>query len=170
MELVKTRAYGAGGVDGVPASGDVAKDSLSARNALTQALSVLQRLFAPHMPFCTDEVWSWWHDTSVHRAAWPSRVEVDASGSDTSDADNTSNAEFFLATVGSVLSEIRRCKTEAKVSQRAVVSHVVVACDDARAAAITQARVDLVNAGNVADFAITTGDSLAVTVTLAPAS
>jgi hypothetical protein len=50
------------------------------------------------------------------------------------------------------------------------VSHVVVACDDARAAAITQARVDLVNAGNVADFAITTGDSLAVTVTLAPAS
>ena len=170
VELVKTRAYGAGGVDGIPASGDVAKDSLSARNALTQALSVLQRLFAPHMPFCTDEVWSWWHDTSVHRAAWPSRVEVDASGSDTSDADNTSHAEFFLATVGSVLSEIRRCKTEAKVSQRAVVSHVVVACDDARAAAITQARVDLINAGNVADFAITTGDSLAVTVTLAPAS
>ena len=72
--------------------------------------------------------------------------------------------------MGNVLSEIRRCKTEAKVSQRAVVSHVVVACDDARAAAITQARVDLVNAGNVADFAITTGDSLAVTVTLAPAS
>ena len=170
VELVKTRAYGAGGVDGIPASGDVAEDSLSARNALTQALSVLQRLFAPHMPFCTDEVWSWWHDTSVHRAAWPSRVEVDASGSDTSDTANTSHAEFFLATVGSVLSEIRRCKTEAKVSQRAVVSHVVVACDDARAAAITQARVDLVNAGNVADFAITTGDSLAVTVTLAPAS
>ena len=170
VELVKTRAYGAGGVDGIPASGDVAEDSLSARNALTQALSVLQRLFAPHMPFCTDEVWSWWHDTSVHRAAWPSRVEVDASGSDTSDTANTSHAEFFLATVGNVLSEIRRCKTEAKVSQRAVVSHVVVACDDARAAAITQARVDLVNAGNVADFAITTGDSLAVTVTLAPAS
>ena len=170
VELVKTRAYGAGGVDGIPASGDVAEDSLSARNALTQALSVLQRLFAPHMPFCTDEVWSWWHDTSVHRAAWPSRVEVDASGSDTSDTANTSHAEFFLATVGSVLSEIRRCKTEAKVSQRAVVSHVVVACDDSRAAAITQARVDLVNAGNVADFAITTGDSLAVTVTLAPAS
>ena len=165
VELVKTRAYGAGGVDGIPATGDVADDSLSARNALTQALSVLQRLFAPHMPFCTDEVWSWWHDTSVHRAAWPSRVEVDAS-----DTDNTSNAEFFLATVGNVLSEIRRCKTEAKVSQRAVVSHVVVACDNARAAAITQARVDLVNAGNVADFAITTGDSLAVTVTLAPAS
>ena len=170
VELVKTRAYGAGGVDGIPASGDVAEDSLSARNALTQALSVLQRLFAPHMPFCTDEVWSWWHDTSVHRAAWPSRVEVDASGSHTDNTDNTSHAEFFLATVGSVLSEIRRCKTEAKVSQRAVVSHVVVACDDARAAAITQARVDLVNAGNVADFAITTGDSLAVTVTLAPAS
>ena len=171
VELVKTRAYGAGGVDGIPASGDVAEDSLSARNALTQALSVLQRLFAPHMPFCTDEVWSWWHDTSVHRAAWPSRVEVDTSGpTHTSDTDNTSNAEFFLATVGSVLSEIRRCKTEAKVSQRAVVSHVVVACDNARAAAITQARVDLVNAGNVADFAITTGDSLAVTVTLAPAS
>jgi valyl-tRNA synthetase len=171
VELVKTRAYGAGGVDGIPASGDVADDSVSARNALTQALSVLQRLFAPHMPFCTDEVWSWWHDASVHRAEWPTRVEIGASGaSDTSDTGNSSNAEFFLATVGSVLSEIRRCKTEAKVSQRAAVSHVVVACDDARAAAITQARVDLVNAGNVVDFAITAGDSLTVTVTLAPAS
>ena len=61
VELVKTRAYGEGD--------DAATKSARATLAIT--LSVLQRLFAPIMPFVTEEVWSWWHDDSVHLARGP---------------------------------------------------------------------------------------------------
>jgi valyl-tRNA synthetase len=164
VELVKTRAYGAGGENGLPATIDVTPETHSARSALTRAMSVLQRLLAPHMPFCTDEVWSWWHEDSVHRAEWPTPT------SGTTNSNDTSNADFFLETVGSVLAEIRRSKTEAKISQRAAVSLVVIAADSARAGVVTQALVDLSNAGNVAEFSIVDGDNLSVSVTLAPDS
>ncbi|MGA1358461.1 MAG: hypothetical protein ACO31U_02555, partial [Ilumatobacteraceae bacterium] len=110
---------------------------------------------------CTDEVWSWWHDDSVHRAAWPTIATTSA-------AHGTTDADLFLDTVCNVLAEIRRTKTEAKVSQRAEVSLVVVKTDPARAEIIAQATVDLVNAGNVTELSIVNGDHLSVNVTLAP--
>ncbi len=72
IELVKGRAYGEG--DGTQEGAE------SAGRALRLALDVLLRLFAPVLPFATEEVWSWWREGSVHRAAWPTVDELDAGG------------------------------------------------------------------------------------------
>jgi valyl-tRNA synthetase len=63
VELVKQRAYG---LDTMPV-----ELTASARAALRRALSVMQRLFAPLIPFVSEEVWRWWNDSSVHIAHWP---------------------------------------------------------------------------------------------------
>ncbi|HET8601390.1 MAG TPA: valine--tRNA ligase, partial [Segeticoccus sp.] len=49
LELIKQRAYDEEG----------GAATQSARLALRRALSSLQRLFAPFLPYCTEEAWSW---------------------------------------------------------------------------------------------------------------
>ena len=129
VELVKTRAYSEG----------VGSDS--ARAALQRALSTLQRLFAPHIPFATEEVWGWWQTGSIHRASWPTRSDL------LSGITATDSAEKLLDAVCNVLAAIRRTKTEAKVSQRAEIEHVLVHATSEQIALVQLGLVDLVNAG-----------------------
>ena len=146
LELVKNRAY-AGGPGGASASG-----------ALRLALSTLLRLFAPFLPFVTEEVWSWWQEGSVHRARWPAAADVQAVAVD-------GNGELLNA-VADVLGQVRKAKSDAKVSMRAPVANVVITDTDTRIALIRQAEGDLREAGTILAVEFQTGDP-GVDVTLA---
>ena len=137
LELVKARAY----------AGDA-----SALSSLRRALSALQRLFAPHLPFVTDEVWGWWQDGSVHVAAWPDAGALVAGTADGVDG------EAVISAVCDVLAAVRGAKTEAKVSQRAEVSRIEVAATDGQRLAIESAIDDLRSAGSIAEVAYTGGE------------
>ncbi|MFI4942574.1 MAG: valine--tRNA ligase, partial [Burkholderiales bacterium] len=73
LELVKARAR---------SETDAAGRS-SAVSAAQQGLSVLLRLFAPYLPYVTEEAWSWGFasatgERSIHRAPWPQASEFAA--------------------------------------------------------------------------------------------
>ena len=129
VELVKTRAYSAG------------EESSSARSSLQRALSVMQRLLAPMLPFATEEVWSWWKSDSIHLQNWPTANETLA------DFDVSENASSLLDATCVVLAAVRRAKTEAKVSQRAEVAELVVTASPATIALLQANILDLRNAG-----------------------
>ena len=102
-------------------------------------------------------MWSWWQTGSVHSQPWPSNDDAPTAG----DAD-------LLGPVCEVLAAIRRAKTEAKVSQKAVVSLLVVTAPTATQSLLVAAEGDLRDAGSVETVRYETGDNLACTVELAP--
>ncbi|MBC9926701.1 MULTISPECIES: valine--tRNA ligase [unclassified Leucobacter] len=147
LELVKERAHGGEG-----------QAQASAVAALRAALSIFLRLFAPFIPFATEEAWSWSNDDSVHTAAWPKRAELDALTG--SDADPT-----ILDLVGAALIGIRRAKTDAKASQKTPVRSAVISATDEDRSRVELAADDLRAVGRIADLTFEDGgaDGIAVT-------
>ena len=111
LELVKSRRYG----DFTP------EGAASANNAMLVALSTILRLFAPYLPFVTEEVWSWWQSGSIHRAAWPTPDEVvmEIGGEDAAAVEVLQQTQLALA-------EIRRLKALEKKPAKAVVARAVI--------------------------------------------
>jgi valyl-tRNA synthetase len=137
LELVKVRAYGE---DGSAATA-------SAQATLAIALSAQLRLFAPFLPFVTEEVWSWWQPGSVHLARWPSAGDLAAASPD---AASPQAAEPLLDIVSAVLRSVRKAKSDAKLSMRAEVSRLTVGGDGPTLALFDLAASDIVAAGTVA--------------------
>ena len=147
VELVKNRAYEAMGPEA----------AASARRALREALSSLQRLLAPFLPFATEEAWSWWHDTSVHAATWPSPSDL---GGDPALVDPTIEA----------LTLVRRSKSEAKISQRADIESLRISAPPSMHPALSAGEADLAAAGSIAAVTIVESDDGGLTcdVRIAP--
>jgi valyl-tRNA synthetase len=135
VELIKDRAYGAAGES----------EQASVLAALATTLDTLLRLFAPFLPFATEEVWSWWRTGSVHRAAWPAGIQVDG--------DTT-----MLATVGTALSGVRKAKSEAKVKQRTEVLSATITAPDSLTAQLRAGLSDLKAASNAREITLLVGE------------
>jgi len=150
VELVKERAYGAQGEDA----------ARSAQATLNVTINTVLRLFAPFLPFTTEEVWSWTHDTSIHRASWPDVADYSAAGD-----------PAILITVGEALGGIRRVKSDAKVSMKAIVEEATVEGTPAITERIAVARDDLRAAGSVQELILVPASDnapLTVRAVLAP--
>ncbi len=156
LELVKERAYGQ--AEATPAA------QASAAIALRQALHTMLRLFAPFLPFATEEVWGWWQTEagSIHRSTWPTVEELTAG----LDASN----HGLLELASTALVGIRKAKSDAKASMKA---EVLSATMKAPAAVLTSIRVferDLKGVGRIEDLAYAEAEDVAVVdVVLKPA-
>lgn len=148
LELVKERAYGSRGEDA----------AASARAALTLALDVQLRLFAPFMPFVTEEVWSWWRSGSIHLTSWPEASELPDSGD-----------PELLADIEAALIGLRGVKSNAKVSMKTEIVHARITAPEASIDRLRSVEADLRAVGRVSSPIewIVDGDAVAVDANLA---
>ncbi|HBZ86714.1 MAG TPA: hypothetical protein DEO67_06230 [Candidatus Edwardsbacteria bacterium] len=118
LELVKVRAY----------QEEMTPGKISALATLKVTLSVLLRLFAPFIPFFTEEAWSWMFATesgkqsSIHASAWPSETEF-------KDIAPSAEGDPFGAAM-EVLSVVRKAKSEAKVSVKTPLKSLTISGDE----------------------------------------
>jgi len=133
LELVKERAYGNTEPDR-SSTATTPDATASARAALTLALKTMLRLFAPILPFVTDEAWSWWQDGSVHTASWPTVDEL---------ATSEPGDPALLVAMGDALVGVRGAKSQAKVSMRTELSRIELIGPAASLTLVRQAADDL---------------------------
>jgi valyl-tRNA synthetase len=154
LELVKGRRYGDQG----------AELAASANRALLTALATMLRLFAPFLPFVTEEIWSWWREGSVHTAAWPSAEEVLALGGIEEDDGSVEALQFAAGVLGA----IRKKKSEEQRPLKTPVTRAVVHAPGALLALLPDVEADLRASGLIQQIETAIADTLQVGVDLAP--
>lgn len=137
LELVKRRSY----------SDEDSAERRSSHATLALSLKLFLRLFAPFLPFITEEIWSWrlaegsGRARSIHQALYPSIEEVQA-------IEDPVHAASYAAAV-EVLVKIRAAKTEAKKSLRWPVEALTIAGSSDNLDALKPALLDVAEAGGV---------------------
>jgi len=153
LELVKGRRYGEQGPDGAG----------SANAALRAALSVILRLFAPFLPYVTEEVWSWWQAGSIHRAPWPTSNELAALVGDNSDPTRELDERAYKWATD-VLFEVRKQRSEAKQPLKVPITSVAVQAPDTTVGLMPIVEADLRAALRVQRFELAVGEPQAIVV------
>jgi len=149
IELAKNRAKGVGDVDEAGRSSAVA--------GLRSGLNVLLRLFAPILPYITEEIWSWafakeYGLESIHQAVWPDR-------SDFQSIEPPQYADSFDIAVASV-GEIRKYKTKQGVSVAKEMESLTLAGHPASLEKLTAVIHDVMAAVRVKTYTLTEDSDL----------
>ena len=153
LELVKARRYGDHG-EALAAS---------ANTTLLTALSVFLRLFAPYLPFATEEVWSWWQPGSVHRASWPTADEILEVSRGADD-----RGVHALQMAAQVLGDIRKKKSEEQRPLKTPVARVVIRAPEDKLSLLADIEQDLRASGQIQQIDQFVSEALQVDVELAP--
>ena len=145
LELVKIRSYGEEDTSG----------RRSAAATLQLALRTFLRLFAPFLPYVTEEIWSWRlagasAQPSIHISRWPTPDETAAVEPPAEGA--------VLECAAEVLRKIRASKTQAKKSLRWPVTRLEIVGPKAAQAALLPVLPDILHAGNATDGATKLSD------------
>ncbi len=159
LELVKVRARAF--ADG--ATGEEAAASGSAVASLRLGLSVLVRLFAPVLPYVTEEIWSWAFAKevpfgatepmeSVHRAAWPNASDFAGIAA----PEHTTSFDTAVAT----LAAINKAKADAEVSMGRRVAMLRLAVSPATRKVLGSVESDVLWAARVSEHEFATDPSL----------
>ncbi len=149
IELVKARARG----EGTDEAGRG-----SALSALRTGLSVLLRLFAPVLPYITEEIWAWAFaaetgSQSIHQAAWPGAADFAGTSA-------PATRDAFELTVA-CLAAINKRKAEAGVSTGRAIEQLTIAVNGATAGKLRLVAADLMAAARAASYTIEEKESLA---------
>jgi valyl-tRNA synthetase len=144
LELVKARARGEGGG--------------SAIAGLRLGLNVLLRLFAPALPYITEEVWSWAFaeetgHASVHAAPWPGARDFEAVAA-------PADAGSFDVAVAA-LAAINKGKSEGGVSVGRGVRTMTLRANAATLGRLASVSADVMASARVDRHALDTAPSLA---------
>jgi valyl-tRNA synthetase len=140
LELAKPRTYDEGETDG----------RLSAAATLRLLHRAVVRLFAPFLPFLTEEIWHWNYTAdpdmhpSVHRSPWPSLDEFAAVA-------EPSSARIWPLTL-QVVEAVRKAKADANLSIKAPVQRVAVVCNVEDGQALNHAVLDVTRMLSVEQF------------------
>lgn len=145
LELCKGRAYE-----------EVMSESKHSALATLRLLHrTLVRLFAPFLPYLTEEIWHWayhrdpdMHD-SVHRSPWPHAAEFDVVGPPSS--------ELQYPAAVCVFDAVRKAKAEANKSMAAPVARVSIRGPAAALDGLRELQDDLVKMLNIQKLEFTEG-------------
>jgi valyl-tRNA synthetase len=141
VELVKTRSY----LD------EECPERASALTTLAVSLRSFLQLFAPVLPFVTEEVWSASfakaENDFIHASSWPKKEEV---------SDRYSDGNGELLELGkSVMSEVRGVKTKAQKSLKWPVTKMIIKGSAKAISELQEIEPDILRASNAQPGSIT---------------
>jgi valyl-tRNA synthetase len=116
LEIIKPRVY----------QTEVDDERISACSALRLIHRAIVRLFAPFLPYITEEIWNWEYAkdegmrSSVHKSPWPAMREFEG-------VSETKYPDLYEVLV-ELISPIRKAKTDANISVAAPVSKIEIKC------------------------------------------